>query len=205
VSINIFISSGTPYTKKQEKFLDDVEKILTNNDFTSRTAGRNCFSIEQPIKFVNELIRSCSGAVIIAFKRIKISKGIEKPNSSEQKDIENIYLPTIWNQLEAAMAYGNNLPLLIIAEKGLKPEGMLSKRLEWYIQEIEIEPENLESKEFKGRFESWKDQVIKHENKSNKILSKFKDNKLWTIISTLVASMSLIATLAYYAGLASSK
>ena len=39
--------------------------------------------------------------------------------------LSSIRLPTVWNQIEAAMAHMHEIPLLVIAERGLREEGLL--------------------------------------------------------------------------------
>ena len=48
--------------------------------------------------------------------------------------LENEGLPTVWNQIEAAMAYTLGRPLLVIVEDGLVSEGLLEGKYDWIVQ-----------------------------------------------------------------------
>ena len=98
-------------------------------------------------------MRECHGTVVVAFERIHIEKAYDKPKSEHQSELRDIALPTVWNQLEAAMAYANDLPILILVQRGTKREGMLSDRLEWCAQEVELDPSIFQTTEFKGIFD----------------------------------------------------
>ena len=61
------------------------------------------------------------------------------------------------------MAWGLKLPMLILVEKGLKRQGILSEKggTEWFPQEIELTLAELESEKFKGIFGDWKKRAEK--------------------------------------------
>ena len=85
-----------------------------------------------------------------------IQSALDKPNSEQQKELVNEKYPTIWNQMEAAMAFGLDLPLLMIIEFGLKQEAMLKDRLEYRALLTDLSPEFFNTEEFKGIFLHWK-------------------------------------------------
>lgn len=72
------------------------------------------------MKAVEQLMRQCSGTVIIGISQAVIQKGISKPGTSNEKLIKNTLLPTPWNHIEASMAYILNLPLLVIRDQGIE-------------------------------------------------------------------------------------
>lgn len=182
--MNVFISTGRPHTEKQEKFITAVEDLLRQDHFVPQTVGRNIYSIKQPVRSVCDYIRDSHGAVIIAFERIRVHKGAEKPGSAHEEKLRDISLPTVWNQLEAAMAYANDLPILTLVERGLERQGMLSDRVEWYAQEILLEPETLQSDEFIGVYSDWKNLVRKHASEQ-----RFKPNQHATAIAQIIAKL----------------
>ena len=101
------------------------------------------------------MIAKCDGSVVIAFERTRILRALEKPDSTQQKEIEHASHPTVWNQMEAAMAYACDIPLLIFVEKGLTREGMLSDRLEWNAVETDLSPSLLVEDSFRQVFNEW--------------------------------------------------
>ena len=139
----IFLSYGSPYTPEQQSFISAVKNRLSSRDCETYTVGQDNYSVRQPIQFARDRIVECDGMVVIAFERVRVDKGRDKPGSSEEKLLDDRSLPTVWNHLEAAMGYAHDLPLLILVASGLHREGMLSDRLEWYAQEVELKPDYL--------------------------------------------------------------
>jgi hypothetical protein len=156
---NVFISVGRTSTPEQEEFVYSFEQFLIGNGFTPRTVGRTDFSSLQPLKFIKQLMKQCSGTVVIAFERIHIQGGLERRGSGTKTVIRNENIPTVWNHIEAGMAYVLGHPLLVIAEQGLRIEGVLESDHDWYIQWVDINIPISSNREFAGIFTDWKKQV----------------------------------------------
>ena len=160
---NIFLSMGRTATNEQADFIGAVEKLLQKNDMIPRTVGRTDYVTEKPIKRIMDVMKECSGAIIIAFERLSFDHGIELPNGKNATALEEVHLPTVWNQIEAAMAYTLGLPLLAIAESNLRNEGFLEAGYDWFIRWVEPTPESLKTEEFQMAFDRWKEKVSKIE------------------------------------------
>jgi hypothetical protein len=159
IGIDVFLSVGRT-TPDQESFVAAVESYLQANDLRPRTVGRIEFSSEQPLKRVQRLMRECSGAVILAYERLYIQDGIDRRGSDAEEALGPCSLPTVWNQIEAAMAYTLGRPLLVMVEVGLRDEGLLEPGHDWYVQRIQLEAATLAGKEFLGVFADWKQRVV---------------------------------------------
>lgn len=155
----IFLSVGRTCTKEQEEFVGAVEDFLRHHGLIPQTVGRTYFSSTQPLKTVDDLLRQCCGAVIIALERVFITSGTEKRGSPDEITLENATLPTVWNQIEAAMAYALGHPLLVIVEHGLRSEGLLERGYDWFVNWVNVNPEELVAREFQGVFMDWKRRV----------------------------------------------
>lgn len=153
--LTIFLSCGTPYEPSQERFLEAVELFLKDHGCIPMTVGRSKFSVKQPVQASRDLIGSCAGAVVIAYERLRIRDALDKPDSPKQQEVRDVKQPTIWNQMEAAMAYGQHVPILTLVQPGLKQEGMLSDRLEWKAIKRELTPDLLRTDEFQQVFDEW--------------------------------------------------
>lgn len=77
-----------------------------------------------------EYMDKCYGTVVIALERTYFPSGYDKPGGQNQTALSEIRLPTPWNQIEAAMAYARDQPLLVIVQEGLKSEGLLDDKYE---------------------------------------------------------------------------
>ena len=214
MAIDVFVSVGRTSTPEQEKFVASIEQYLRDNDLNPRTVGRSDFSSKQPLQFIEELMQQCSGTVIIAFERIYIEEGIERRTSDNESEILKETMPTVWNQIEATMAYTYKQPLLVMVEKGLRKEGLLETGYDWYVQLVDIDAKILHGREFAGVFNDWKKRVEKYQKSGaidakkinpekltmGQILGSLKPAQLWTIIVTLVGAISAIAATAYKVG-----
>lgn len=155
---NVFISSGALYSDQQRIFMKSFEDFMLLNDCKPRRIGQ-VEPGDKPISVVRRTLRSCDGAIIIAFTRLEIRNCIEFPNSSREKTIDVIRVPTIWNQLEGGIAYGLDIPLLILVERGLDRQGILSDGGEWLPLEIDLSASALKDQSFRDVFGKWKESV----------------------------------------------
>ncbi len=149
------MSVGTPATAEHEAFVRAVEDRLRREGLTPLTVGRNCFSSEPPIKAVKELMEIAAGAVVIALERSFFSAGLENRGGINESTLANVKLATPWNQIEAAMAYANGLPLLIIIESGLKDEGLLEAGYGCFFHKVDPTPAVLATAEFDNVLANW--------------------------------------------------
>jgi hypothetical protein len=77
------------------------------------------------------------------------------------KELKDVRLPPVWNQIEAAMAYTRGLPLLVLIENGLQEEGMLESRYDWRVKQVNLREPIVNDPEFLGMFEDWRENVLK--------------------------------------------
>jgi hypothetical protein len=219
VGNRIFLSVGKTSTQQQEAFVAAIEKHLQVNNLFPKTVGRSAFSSDQPLRLVADLMNECSGTVIIAFERTYIESGTERRGSADEKILSKTLLPTVWNQIEAAMAYTHRHPLLVIVEQGLKSEGLLEKGYDWYVQSCPLDASVLGGAEFAGVFADWKRRVEGHtvaEHTSDPsgsrsstlpekltlgdILKSLTVAQLWAVISGLGVLLAGVATTAFKLG-----
>jgi hypothetical protein len=208
----VFLSCGTPHTQAQEDFISAMEAQLKSHDCIPQTVGRSSYSGRQPVEASRDLIGKCDGAVVIAFERIRILEGLEKPDPTEQKKIKNESHPTIWNQMEAAMAYAQRVPILTFVQSRLKRQGMLSDRFEWMALETDLSPSFLKTDQFQQVFREWLSYIQKRRTSLQKVdldpaelkvgvlLSQLKTKQVWGLIGAVSAILLGVASLAFRAG-----
>lgn len=163
MSTNVFLSVGRALTSEQGQFVDAVEALLRAHDLTPRTVGRTDLADRQPLKRVAEVMRLCAGTIVLALPRIHISEAMELYDASLAGKITDVSLPTVWNQIEAAMAYSMGQPLLAIVESGLRNEGVFEDGYDWYIKWVDLSPESLADAEFLKTFAAWKRNIMRYE------------------------------------------
>jgi len=159
MSRKIFLSVGRTFTQQQEDFVTTLEEYLRGQGVTPQTVGRTFFSSQQPLKAVAGLMEQCAGTIVLAFERTQIVQAVEKRGSKDERAFADVKLPTVWNQIEAAMAYAQGHPLLVILEDGLKEEGLLERGYDWYVKRVTLTRDALYDREFMGVFSDWKNRV----------------------------------------------
>lgn len=135
MATNVFLSTGAPHTPAQESFLRAIEADLARARLRPQTVGRSVFDKGDPLALIDRVMRSCAGAVVVGFERVHITAGEERRGSVRARTLSNISLTTPWNQIETAMAYTLRLPILVIAEDGLRLEGLVDKSFGWRVIE----------------------------------------------------------------------
>jgi hypothetical protein len=207
--MEVFLSVGRTSTQAQEDFVTAVEKMLRAQGLEPRTAGRTSFSSDQPLKHIRALMQKCVGTVIIAFERIYIERGVDRRGNAKATDLDRAKLPTVWNQVEAALAYAQGHPLLVIVENGVKSEGLLEKGYDWYVQWVDINPGALNEAEFHGVLADWKQKlgaskssalVLNDSTTIGQLIAGMKPSHLWSTLAALAAVIGTVATLAFQVG-----
>jgi hypothetical protein len=153
--------------------------------------------------------------------RLAASGAFELRGSAKEQRIADLRLPTVWNQIEAALGYSRGHPLLVICENGLRSEGLLEKGYDWYVQWLDIDPREVDTREFREVFDDSKERVEKvHETRSAlattplpakglsnpadatvaELLGSLKPAQLWGALATLGAFIVFVAGIAYKLG-----
>jgi hypothetical protein len=154
----VFISKGSAATVEQRQFVDAVLDTLKTVGLDPRIMNENEWSHEQPLKAIKKIIEECNGAVIIAFTRTAFERGQEF-KKDKTNELNNISLPTTWNHIEGALAYSFEMPILVIAENGLKSEGLIENGYDWAVYWTDLTPEVVKTDSFRGFVASWKNAV----------------------------------------------
>ena len=205
---------GSSPTPQQKEFVDAVLNSLKTVGLSPRIMGENEWTHGRPLKGIKDIIMECEGLVIIAFTRTKFDKGTESKGEIN-KELTNILLPTPWNHIEGSIAYSFDLPLLVIAENGLKSEGLIEKGHDWTVYWTDLSVNNVNSNSFSGFLLSWKKAVEKRElEKATKPIGEFDAEKIpaskilksltisqwWKIGTAIGALLITIATIFYKLG-----
>jgi hypothetical protein len=207
----VFISKGSAATDEQRAFVDAVLEMLDTIGISARIMGENEWSYEQPLRAIKKIMKDCDGAVIIAYTRTQFDEGVEL-KKNKTIPISNVKLPTAWNQIEASMAYSFELPLLVVAENGLKSEGLIENGYDWRVYWTDLHPDVVKSESFKGFLQSWKRAVDEKKQTSpsagvdlskvsvGKLVSMLSLPQLWSLVGVLATVIALVAGSSYKLG-----
>jgi len=209
----VFISKGSAATYEQRLFIDAVLDMLNTVGLSPRIMNENEWSYEQPLKSIRKVIKECDGLIIIAFTRTKFQNGIEI-KKDQNVELNDIMLPTTWNHIEGSIAYSFDLPLLVIAENGLKSEGLIDKGYDWTVYWTDLNPDVVKTESFRGFLNSWKGAVEQFSLNKNQVDKHIDADKLplsvilksitlaqvWKIATAIVTLLIAVATISYKIG-----
>ena len=160
--ITVFVSVGRTSTPQQEEFVSGIEAHMVDHGLMPQALGRNYWSSQQPLRAIDELMNQCSGVAIVGFERLSVVQAIDRRGSENQKELADFALPTVWNQIEAAMAYSRGLPLLVLMQEEVRAEGLLELGNDWYVKRMRLGPQATSDREFRGIFDDWRTRVVAH-------------------------------------------
>lgn len=219
-----FLSCGDTFTDQHKQFVAAIEAHMQKKGCEIFTVGKHNYSARQPVEFARDLVATCDSAIVIAFERYRIQDGLEYPGSSKQKEIHGRSEPTIWNQLEAALAYAHHLPILVMVDRKIERQGMLSKRFEWNAFEVDIDPSLVQQEDFRQIVDDWLTRVDAVRSKKaeearrmeeasklqkkrdleeitlGEFFSSLKAKHAWAISAAVFTAFAAVAGAAFYIG-----
>jgi hypothetical protein len=160
--ITVFVSVGRTSTPEQEEFVSAIETHMVARGLVPQAVGRNYWSSQQPLRAIDELMSQCSGVAIVGFERLRVVQAIDRRGSDNERQMNDFALPTVWNQVEAAMAYARGLPLLVLMQEELRAEGLLEAGYDWYVKRMRLGAACTNDREFCGVFDDWRARVESH-------------------------------------------
>lgn len=213
----VYISIGSAMNAVERAANDAIFHSLGAAGLSPRQMDKNEWSSEQPLRAIKRVIQECSGTVVIAFPRYQFPAGTERKKDGSEKELTNVQMTTVWNQIEAAIAYTIDQPLLVVAEHGLLDDGLLEGRYDWKVFWTDFTPEHLNSEAFIGYLASWKKLVLEREaNRASapaedagldpaklsvgQLFGRLTVPQAWALISAIVVAAAAVATVAFYAG-----
>lgn len=214
--LKVLISVGSKGSPQQEAFVKEIRSFFAGQGLQPVTAGVAFQKNQLPVITVQECLRECCGVAIIAFERIYIERGRERRgNPQEEEPIDKTKCTTVWNHMEFAMVVVLGLPLLVIAEEGLKEEGAVEDK-GIYVQRVQLDlgvvrtPSSLESSrigkqqcESFAKHPAWKVKLDPGNMSVGQFIEFVKGLEfelLCGLIGTAIGALGVVATVAYQLG-----
>lgn len=161
--INVFISHPTPYNESQAAFLLLIKEELLKYGLNGINLGTNNWNYIKPLKPIKEMMSTCRGAIVVGLERHNSYIGYDKEHSMHKKELIHKYSSSAWIHIEGGMAYQAGLPLLILKEEQVFPEGILDpNNSESYIFDFSLgKNTTILSAEIQQFISSWANQILK--------------------------------------------
>ena len=112
----VFFSMPGTLTASEEALILFYQKILEGKGMNVKYYKRDHYPKDGQLTKVKQAISQSDAMIAFGFKQIEIKKGLARPNSKEEKIIDDKWLPTPWNGIEVGMGAMANLPILLIRE-----------------------------------------------------------------------------------------
>ena len=122
MKIPVFVSSPTALNAKQERSREALMHFVEEYNLEPRALGRSDYPAELPLREVRVIARHCAGGIILGFEQFQATAGSWKRGLGKAKGEkklgknESVAFPSPWNNLEAGILFGLDLPLLIFKE-----------------------------------------------------------------------------------------
>src|SRR5882757_4893898 len=105
--IPVFVSCPTDLSAAQEQARKVVLHFLDDNQLEPRALGRSDYPVGLPLREVYGIAKHCAGGVILGFEQFRSLRGISKPDSDSEEQVDaDTSFPTPWNHLEAGILFG---------------------------------------------------------------------------------------------------
>lgn len=139
--IPVFVSAPTLLNPAQEATRDLIVSELEAQHLEPRALGRTDYPADCPIREVYSIAQVCAGGVILGFGQYEGDGGTWKPGTAKATPhVGRVVFPSPWNQLEAGILYGLNLPLLVFREPGISGGIFDAGVSELFVNELPIVP-----------------------------------------------------------------
>lgn len=121
--IDVFLSRPTWVPHHIDKQFAQFYPFLAGQGFNAKTIGTNVVPLESPFQDVVSLINQCSCSIILGLPQIHVESG-----KIHGKEItKDIFLPTEWNQIEAAISIMLKKPTLMLLHEGVANRGLFDR------------------------------------------------------------------------------
>jgi hypothetical protein len=158
MAIKVFVSAGTPGNDIQKSFRDSVISAIELAGLSPRVMSDRDWDYKNPLRGIRRAMEECSGTMVIAYARYQFPAGVEIRRGGG-RPLQDIEFPTPWNQIEAAMAYERGLPLLVVADSGLRRDAVFEATNDIRPFLTDITTSIQLAAGFQGYLHSWKQDV----------------------------------------------
>lgn len=121
MKIPVFVSCPTDLSQDQESFRQVILNELDALLLEPRALGRSDYPTDFPLKEVLVVAKHCAGGIVLGFCQYEFPPGgmVKKGTPLGKQTVEVTKFPTPWNNLEAGILFGLNLPMLVFKEDNI--------------------------------------------------------------------------------------
>lgn len=155
----MFVSRPTLVAQADLEVCHALDGVLRTLGFESVTVGVNHFGNDTPLSQVRSVMAGCHGAVTLGLRQMAVASAIMKPDTPSESTLTNFGLVSPWNQIETAMAYAMDLPLLIVKGNVLGNGIFDAAAVDSFIHEIPARGDWVNSPQLSAALSEWASKV----------------------------------------------
>lgn len=164
---SVFLSYPKPHLTKQEAFIDMLGRYLSDRGLAARTLGVTDYDSDAPLTAIRRLMLESNGLIAVGFARSHHGMTTVNPGADigdrPERLFSDSWTTSIWSHVEPAMAYQLGLPILLLREKKVAPEGIFERGVVGlYSPEFELSQDIsqfFESDEWRQIIRQWETRV----------------------------------------------
>ena len=193
----VFLSVGSQSNEQQVSCVEAIKLILREEGLETVTADGGA---RRPFDSINEKMKKSDGVVVLALERYFAPKLIERRNATirETGELNDVCMPTTWNQVETAFAHAWKLPLLVFCEDRLRRDALIDRGADWSIHPIIVE--RLDTEYVRKQVKDFAALVKKRRRPLWQVLRQLDAVGQVGLASSVAGLMAVTATAAFYFG-----
>lgn len=211
MAIKVFVSAGKTWTPEQEAFVSAVEDTLRTLGAEPHTVDRNDFTSEKPLARIKALMNESAGVLVLAYERTRVREGVQKGGTPQERTLRDALLTSVWNQIEAGMAFALAKPVLVVKQRDVLEEGLMEKIGDWYMLDTDISGAAVTDKRFIGVVRHWVENLARVAASPSKVIDgerlslsdlllRIPVGQLWGVAAIVFAVLAATASGSYYLG-----
>lgn len=118
-SRKIFFSIPRSLSKSDEYLTLHYKKLMIDLGYTPIYYTNSPYPQIGQISKIRKEINTSAGVIAFGLKQIAITSGKLRPESNNEEDVSNFFLPTPWNDIEVGMAMMIDLPVLMVKDDNI--------------------------------------------------------------------------------------
>jgi uncharacterized protein YjbI with pentapeptide repeats len=155
---SIFFSMPGCLSKYDEILTKDYKEILEEKGYDVIYYQKDDYPQYGQFNRIRQSILDASAMVAFGLKQVNIKDGVYHPDTTQEMNLKNKWLPTPWNELEVGMGLMNNLPILLVKDPAIDSGIFDDKLSECFVSTI---PSDYDSRRLEANkaFIRWLDRI----------------------------------------------
>ena len=125
----VFLSKPGVVSEAQRRWLVMAEGLISDAGFALSKLDPEDYPSSGALAEVARRIRACHGAIVLGLPDIEVQKGAWRPDTPASGNLDRRWLATPWSHVEAGMAIGLGLPVLLLADDDIR-DGVFAPAIE---------------------------------------------------------------------------